>query len=808
MLINYFKIAIRNLLRYKLNSILNIFGLALSLSSSFLILLFIREELQYDRHFLNADRIFRLTNENLGDDARHWAVVSPLHALEIQDAIPEIETAGRLFIIYPTVMKHDSGENNIIQFEEKHGFYADSSITEIFDIQLLQGDYETALCEPNTVLLSVSTARRYFGDRDPVGMSLHDENRNIDLKVTGVFPDLPATCHMNFDFLVSMATLYQVSEVSGFADWMQSRGWAHFYTYLLVNENADIKEVNAKIPDFTASFYRDWGSREEVLASTRLHLQPLTDIHLHSHYEQEMQPNGHIAYILLFGAVALFILIIAAVNFINIAMAQAFRRMRETGVRKVLGADRRQLLIQYQLEYLITVLIALILAVIILELLMPVYSGLVGRSFPFAHLLRGQNFPLALLLIFSLSLLSGMYPALFIAGFKPINTLKGTRDPRSSVAVIRRGLVMFQFIISIFMIFCTLVTWQQMHFFQSRNLGFNQEMLMAVELYGPLRREIAVNPMPIKNTLINHSAIVDATVISTLPGDRFSVEDLRPEGTPEDEDLPSMRYLRVDQDFLKTFDIQLLEGRNFTEGDPDKRAFLINKKAQDVLQRENLVGSYATNFRGTRAEIVGVIQNFNFASLHQDIEPLVVELRPEWGNYLILRIHKGRIKETIGFVRETMAGFAPDQLFRFQFLDEKLDLLYHAELRMNRIFQVFAVLAIFISCLGLFGLSAYFAELRTKEIGIRKVLGSSISDVLILLTKDFTRWILAANLVAWPLAWWTMSRWLENFAYHIRIQWWFFLLAGAIALVTSLITVGSQAFRAGIRNPIQALRYE
>ena len=805
---NVIKIRIRALWHSRLYSGLNIFGLALGITASMLIFAFVKDELSYDRYFPKSERIYRLTQESFRENGRSWAVVSPLHGLEIQQYIPEIQTVGRLMHLYNRVLSYTPEDDQPRRFEEQWGYYADSSIVDIFDLPFLAGDPATALKKPYSVVLTSQMAQKYFGDEDPMGKTLLVEDRQLPLTVTGVMPDLPFNTHLRFEFLISMSTFYKTMREAGNQDWLESRGWAHFLTYLLLGENQSLEVAESRISDFQLAFFKDFGSPEEILSGGTLHFQPIPSIHLYSHLEQEMGPNSHAAYVLLFTAVAILILVIAAVNFINIATVQAIRRLKEAGIRKVLGANRAQLIWQFLSESTLITLLSGSISLILLELFLPLYITFTERSLSFGELWNSSTLFVFGSILLIMSLLGGLYPALFVTRLHPVLILKSSRLPKSSISLVRRGLVIYQFVISIFMIICTLTIWRQMQYFQNKNIGFDSDQLIALQIYGELQREIINNAQVLKQELQQQAAVLEITTISTLPGNRFSVEDLRPEGTADDEELPTVRYLRVGKDFLKTFKIQLLEGRDFTTCSGDEPVFIINESTVSNLNLTDPVGQIATNFRGTRGEIIGVVKDFNFASLHSPIEPLVLELNPNWSNYLVARIAGDRIEEAISLFKRKFEEIAPGHIFRYVFIDDQLARQYRAESRVNQVFSTFAGLAVLISCLGLFGLAAYSAELRTKEMGIRKVLGASLPRLMYLFSKDYTLWLLLSNLIAWPAAFFMMDHWLQNFHYRTATSPSLFLLASLLTLAIALSTVFLQAIRVARVQPIKTLRYE
>lgn len=596
MLKSYFKIAFRNLWKNKLNSLLNITGLTLGIACSLLMLFHVKEELSWDKQFPKADRIYRITNEGLGDNDRHWAVVSPLHGLEIRDHIPEIDLTTRFFYMYTNILAYTPTGKAPKRFEEQGGFYSDPASIEMFNFEFLKGDPKTALSEVNTMILTQSLAQKYFGDLDPIGSSIRNESEGQDYRITGVIADIDFNTHLKFDFLVSMETFYQRMIARNAREWLEARGWAHFFTYVLINPSQTLEGVLAKMPEFTAAFYSSFGTREEVLARTKLHLQSIADIHLRSNLEQEMGPNSDIAYVYIFSAIALFLLVIAGVNFVNISTAQAFKRMKEIGVRKVMGAQKSQLIRQFLGESLLLTVVAAVFALLLFQLALPFYNNLAGKEMDVFQLFTAPNLALLFCMILGLSLAAGLYPALFMSGFRPASSFRSGHGPRSSTSLIRKGLVVFQFVISIFMIFSTITIYRQMQYFHNKDLGFNKENMLAVKLYGGLAQQAATNTQTIKAELLGNSAVSQVAMASNLPGERLSVENLQPEGVSEDVNLPGVRYLRVDEDFIETMNIRLKEGRSFKGLTRGSSAFILNEKAVNMLNLEEPVESLPPTF--------------------------------------------------------------------------------------------------------------------------------------------------------------------------------------------------------------------
>ena len=803
MLRNYLKIALRNIQKQRLNSLLNIIGLAVGIACCLLITFHVRDELSYDRHFSKADRIFRLTEEGLEESDRHMACVSPVHGLLIQNSIPEIEQVARLFYMKSMVLSYLPQAEEPKRFEEDGGFFADPTVISMFDLHFIQGDPQRALEDIDSIIMTASMAEKYFGEGYPLGRTITSDWPR-PWKLTGIIEDMPANTHLQFDFLVSMSTFYSYVDES----WSSSRGWNAFYTYVLIDSLHTQKEVEAKTTDFLMDFYSFSGTREEMMNRTRLHLQPVTSIHLHSHLEKEFGPNGNIAYVYIFSALALFILLIAGVNFINISTAQAFKRMKEVGVRKVIGAQKLQLILQFLGESLFLSLSAAVLAVFLVSLSLPVYAHLSGKSISFSQVGTPQNLVLLFAVAVLIGVLAGLYPAFFLAAFKPVNSLKGVKDPTSSAPRIRKGLVVFQFAISIFMIFSTFTISRQMEFIRQRDLGFDKDHIVAIKLYGDLRRGVIKNAQALKNELVRYSAVSKVTAADKLPGERFSLEDLRPAGTPDDLEIPTLRFVRVDEDFIEALNIEMKLGQSFKNISPERSVFILNESAVQLLDLKEPLGKKVSNTLVGEGEIIGVVKDFHFASLHNAIEPMVLDYRPRAADNLLVKIRGGSIPETLKFIEEKLNEIAPGHPLMYTFVDEYLNTLYISEQVMGDMFKYFSLLAMFVACLGLFGLSIYSAEVRMKEIGVRKVLGASLPNIVVLLSKEFTRWVLLANIIAWPLGYYAMNRWLQNFAYRTGIGIEIFIMSGLIAFAIALITVSYQSLKAALAHPVDSLRYE
>jgi putative ABC transport system permease protein len=644
-------------------------------------------------------------------------------------------------------------------------------------------------------------ARKYFGNTDPIGKTITDDRARLPLLVTGVVQEFGFPSHFQFDYLVSMQTIERYIDKQS----MENIGWAGFYNYVLLRKGATPAQVEAALPAFAAKFYAPSGdSEEKILATQHLHLQPIRDIHLHSKLEKEMYPNSDITYIYIFAVAAIFILLVATVNFINISTALAFNRMKEIGLRKVVGGTRGQLLRQFLGESLMVTLLSTAVAVLLFRLIIPYYTNVAAGGFVFDSMLTIPNLAIVALLVVGIALLAGLYPAWFVARFNPVVSLKGKRLSGSPVNVVRKGLIVFQFTVSVFMIFGTMIVYRQMQLFHHQDLGFDKDQVVAVTMYDQMREKYGA----LADEMSKNSNIASFSITSTLPGERFGNYAASPLHRTEHDQLPeNSRMLWSDDKLLTTLGIQLKEGRAFRSQFPEikNHEFILNEAAVKAYRLQDPVGQ-AFIAEGDTGTVVGVVKDFNFASLHAGVEPLVIQYNPYRTNYVLVKVKGGSLPTAIAFLEGRVRALAPSSKFTYSFLDENLDNLYVTENRMSQVFTGFAALSIFISCLGLFGLSAYSAKLRVKEVGVRKVLGASVGSVAFLLSRDFLLLVLIAIGISLPLAWWAMDRWLGAFAYRISIGWEVPAMAAFAALLLAVVTISFQAVKTALLNPVKNLR--
>ena len=803
MLKNYLLTTLRNIKKQKLNNSLNVFGLAIALASCLIIYTHIGNELSYENSFPKADRIYRFDIDAVYGDATRFWTNSPIPMGQtLKDEFPEVEDFVRIFESMGTVVfKYESPTNGIKSFEEKNGIYADGSIASMFDLNFISGDPSTTLTNSASVVMSESMAHRYFGSENPVGKSVYDIANGYPLLVTGVMKDLPQNTHLKYDFIVSINTWFDLLRKYGFGDGMTSHSWKAVCTYVLLKDNHSISRLRDKMPGFVKQWHAAQPQRQETFL-----FMPIKDIHLYSHRENDPITNSDISYIYIFSIIGIFILLIAVVNFINISLAQAFKRFKEVGVRKAIGAQKKQIFSQFIGESFALTLFATIFAVIIAALFLPVYNNLSGNNLQLSQLFAGSILPLILLLMLFISLAAGFYPATFISRFPAVSTIANFKNPKSSISLVRKGLVIVQFVISVFMILATLTVYQQLQFLQNRDLGFNKTGLIAVNIFGDFRDREKNLSETFKERLLQYSNITDVTFAAQIPGEPLSIEHLIPQGRDQSE-LPTVRLLTVDEDYLKTMQINMIAGQDFRNYSGNEKHFILNEAAVKILDIKDPVGFPCSSYRG-QGEIAGVIKDFNFESLHNLVEPLVLEYRKGAENYLIMRCTSKNVSDVLKYAETEFKKIAPDHLFNYSFISDDLNKLYSMETNLGEVFQAFAFLSILISCLGLFGLSVYTAELKIKEIGIRKVLGASVSNITSLLSKEFILWVTIANIIAWPTAYYFMNRWLDGFAYRIDLGIGIFIIGGVLSLLIAFFTVSYQSIKAATANPVKSLRTE
>jgi putative ABC transport system permease protein len=804
--INYLKTAFRNLLKNKGFTALNGLGLTLGIATCLLIVFYVMDELSYDRYNENADRIYRINNMiKFGGNENIYASSPAPAGAALKKDFPEIEQEVRLIKSYGIQVKKGSQ-----YIQEDHAVFADSSLFSVFTLPMIDGNPATALRDPHSVVITEQTAKKYFNRADVVGQTLLIDDTDA-YKVTGVIRDIPAESHFRFDFFFSLSTLAESREDA----WLTN----NFTTYVLLKKGADPARLDAKFsgfirkymgPQLQGALHLSFDAFEQSGNYYRFGLFPLTSIHLRSNCIDDLAANGNIDYVYIFSAIALFILLIACINFMNLSTARSANRAREVGIRKVLGSPRKYLVAQFLTESVMVTMAGAVLAVFLAWALLPLFNTLSGKELTVSFHLFGQLLPILLAFVLIIGCLAGSYPALFLSGFQPIDVLKGKLSTGFRGGRLRSVLVVFQFAISLFLITSTLVVYRQMKYIESRDIGYNRDHVLIIHNTETLGSQSTTFKEEIKQL----AGVDNATLTSALPtagnGNYTSLFEDR--SLDQKRAVHSQRW-SVDEDYLNTLGIRLKSGRDFSRQMPtDSNAVIINEAAAKQLTYANPLNQqlYAPGdnllTKINTYHIIGVIRDFNFQSLRQNVTPLILQLQQDPGA-LSVRIRAGAdVPAILAQVRDKWKGLSPNRGFAYSFMQEDFDALYRSEQRIGQIFLSFSSLAILIACLGLFGLVAYAAEQRTREIGIRKVLGARISTIVSMLSRDFIKLVVLSILIASPLAWLAMHKWLQGFAYRIDISLWVFIMAGLIALLIAILTVSIQTIRAAMANPVKSLK--
>jgi putative ABC transport system permease protein len=818
MLRNYLTIALRNLSKHRFYTFLNIMGLAVGLAACLVIVLFVIHELSYDKHHLNAARIYRVNGE-IKFGGNHWKLaVSPAPMAEtFLHEFPEVENAVRFRSRGSYLVKVSETADNI---KEDHVIWTDSSFFKIFTVPVLQGNAYSALKDPNTVAISRNVANKLFPDGNALDQTIIMDNR-WPMKVTAVFEDMPETGHFKFDILISMAGLDEAKGTVFLSN--------NFQTYLLLKEGADPKALQAKFPAFIIKFMgpqiaqvlgNEFTLDKFAEAGNKIDytLMPLTEIHLHSDRTGEFRPNSDITYVYLFTAIALFILVIACINFMNLSTARSSNRAKEVGVRKVMGSLRSHLVRQFLTESVLLSLFSFVLAIALAYLFVPVFNTLSQKTL--ALPLNDPGFyGIVLLASLTVGFMAGLYPSFFLSAFKPVNVLKGNVSLGMKSGFIRSSLVVFQFVISIFLIIGTITVYRQLNYIQHKKIGFEKDQVLIVHDAYALKDKLQV----FKDEVKKNNFILSGTISGFLPVNGWRTDNTHwPEGVqPTQDNMVGMQSWDVDYDYVKTFGMNMKLGRFFSEEFPsDSGAVVLNETAVRLFNFEgDPIGKRISTFSGNNPDgspdinsiisftVVGVVENFHYESLKHNISPLGLFLRKSNGS-VAFRFESKNTQDVIAAVEKTWKELAPGQPFQYSFLDQDFGNLYSTEQRLGKTFAVFAGLAIFIACLGLFGLTAFTAEQRTKEIGIRKVLGASVSSIIFLLSKEFGKLIIIAFVLAAPVAWYSVNWWLKNYTYKAEIGVVVYLMAGLAAFLIAWITMSFQSFKAAASDPVKSLRSE
>ena len=801
MLKNYLKTALRNILKYKVYSLINVLGLTIGITSFMFILLWVQDELSYDKFYANSDRIYRI---DWASDNPQTRTPHPMSYTMVND-FPEVENAVSLTPLFgPGLSRVTHSVRYLDKVFDEPGFYAaDTSFFNVFALEMIKGDKKTALKHPLSVVITDEIADKYFGDDEPIGKTLRFEN-SFDLTVTGVIRKMPNNSHFHFDFLIS----YNALRFRETGNWLLWEDFGH-YNYVLLRKDVDPENFETKIPGWFLK-YNEWPEdyRERLINGTiGFRLKPVTDIHLRSNIRWELETNGNILYVYLFITAGLLILIIACFNFVNLATARSADRAKEVGLRKTVGAVRWQLIGQFLGESVFFGLIAVTLSLILLETILPLFNTLTAKQLDFS-IIYDFDLTLGLVLLGILvGVFSGIYPAVFISSFQPLSIIKNTFKSNFKAVVFRKILVVFQFVISIVLIFGTFVIYDQLHFLKTKNLGFNKEQVAVISIKD---RSLVRNYESIKNTFLANPGILSVSAVSNVPSRNFNQNPIQ---WKSDEETVDVSEMRVDYDFFKTLGIKIVEGRDFSqEFSTDlENSFILNEAAARQFDWDTPVNKVITWYDDeiTRTgKIIGVAENFHFQSLHQDITPMIFQVFPPDFAFFLVKIKPENITGTMDFLKINYKKFDQANTFEYSFLDYDFKNLYKSEERMGQLFWIFSFLAIFVACLGLYGLISYSAVQKTKEIGVRKVLGASEKNIVTLLSKEYILLVTAANIVAWPTAYFIMRDWLQNFAYRINIGFWSFVVSAFLAMIIAFSTLLIQSLKAASINPVDSIKTE
>ena len=779
--------------KHKGYSFINIAGLAVGIACTIFILLWVQDELSFDRFHENADRIYRVVASTSDDGVPTNANGSFGVGPALKKDFPEVIETVRIRKMGQNVKRYVGYKDK--KFYESRFFFSEPTIFTFFNFPLVKGDSTAALNEPNSIVLTEEMAKKYFGNEDPIGKIIEADPYNdgelMLFRITGIAKNVPRNSHFHFDFLASYSS--QNDDTDNISDFYQ-----HF-TYVLLNSKTSVESLDNKLLDF---LHRNWRKDPWYTIS----LQPLCDIRLYSRLRSEIEPTGNILYVYIFTAIALFVLIIACINFMNLTTACAVKRVKEVGIRKVVGARKNQLVHQFLGESLLLSIYSALAAVLIVVSVLPLFNRLTSKYITLISLIN-PSFVLGIAAItLTVGFIAGIYPAFFLSAFQPMHSLKSRTGYSFSGTVLRKGLVIFQFALSIGIIISTMVVHKQMRYIQSQNLGYDKEQILVI----PLNKDLRQNYEGFRNELLKYPGIENISTSSYVPTRGRAHLNFRFEGN--EENLSQVIYC-IDKEFVSTYGLELLAGKNIQhpiskDGTPEFLVSELTIQEAGYSSPREAIGK-SVNLEQYKGHIVGVVKDINIYSLHQvpyAISYVVTSIKNH--NYLSIRILPLSISENIGFIRKTWQEMVSNYPLDYFFLDASFEQMHISDKKMGEIFSIFSILAIFVACLGLFGLATYTAEQKTKEIGVRKILGASVSSIYLLLSQEFLKWVALANIIAWPVAYYAMHKWLQNFAFRITIGWEIFLISGGVALVISVMTVSFQSIKATTANPVDSLRYE
>jgi len=802
MFLNYLKITFRNFQRQKGFYFLNILGLSIGIACSILIVLFVNYEIGYDKYNENHNRIFRMAVDGLAGNTEIYQTYTPAPLPQaMYSEFPEIEKITRIATPDEVLTKWKDKT-----FNEDGVFLVDSTFCDVFTIKSLKGNLATALAEPFSVVISEEIADKYFGDANPLNeiMTLYFWDDTLNLKVTAVVKEVPEQSHFHFDFLVSLTSM------DGFYDGT-SWWWNNFRCYLLLHPDVDYKTLEAKFREFTIKYLFEGRDYDELAKSGNkweYYLQPLTEIHLTSDIAGEFEPNGNKNYIYIFMVIAVFILAMACINFMNLSTAKSTRRAREVGIRKVSGATKSKLINQFLSESILISLISLVVALLIVESILPAFRAFTARNLFLNYLEDPWTIPSLIVMSFLIGIISGIYPSFVLSSFQPVKVLKGKYHQRSIGISVRNILVIIQFTISVFLIIGTIIVFRQLQMIQNKNLGFDKENIIVIKNAYLLGNQAKV----FKNELRKNPNVISVAGSHRMPGQRFNNIGFGAEGL---EGGFTLNLLCCDPEYIDVMNFEMTQGRFFSnEFKTDTTAIVINEAASKLIGWEDPIGKKLNNWADipTEFNLVGIVKDFHYESMHEKVRPqafMYLGGSYSWDErYISLKINPGSEKEVLNFLEDKWNEFSMELPFSYSFFDKDYDNLYKNEQQTKDLMIAFSILAIFIACLGLLGLASFMATQKTKEIGIRKTMGATSKSIVWAFSKEFTKWVMVANIIAWPIAWFVMDHWLQNFEYRVSISWWIFLVAAMVAFAIAWLTVSYQSVKASLANPVDALHYE
>lgn len=804
---NILKIMLRNLKKYKAFSLINIMGLAIGMACCLLILMFVRDELSYDKHHVQGDRIFRFNSHStIGGTTRRFSLAPAALAPAVKETIPEVLAYARALPLGRVQFVYE-GKN----IDLPEGYAADEDFFKIFTHKFLAGDPAEALKKPNSIVITEDSAKAIFGTSDALNkvITIVQGPQKVNFAVTGVIRNVPKNSHLRFDLLVSTATFRAPQPADGQNRPPQRNVLDEFfafnaYAYILVDKNTALAALDGKVRRLVETRWGDFLKQRGVVRWYEL--QNLYDIHLKSRYEGEPGNPGNIQYVYLFGAVALFVLFIACFNFVNLSTARSTLRAKEVGLRKVFGAERRQLIGQFLGESSFLSLFGMLLGIALVIAALPAFNAFVQKEFSAAELLNPSVLAGLGLIILLTGFGAGLFPAFVLSSFEPVRTVRGKLGAGTQGQILRKGLVIIQFAIAVFMIIGIVVVVRQIDYLKNRDLGFNRDMLVVVPARG-LRNDA------LKNRLIQNPNVKSVSFDVSIPGQATPDDTFIPEGRSQDDSFRTSTFF-IGYDFLKTYEIELLWGRNFSPEFPSdaRESMIINETAaQELGWGKDAIGKEMVDFTAdatVRYRVIGVVRDFNHKSLKTAINPTAIKLNPGGFAFVSVRISPANVSATLDFLQKTFKELMPRFEYRYFFIDDDFRQKYPNEDKVRSIYAYFGTLAVFVACLGLFGLASFIIERRTKEIGIRKAVGANVRRIVLLLSSEFLKSVLLANLIAWPLAFFIMSSWLRTFAYRIGIEWWFFVLAGVLSVAVAFLTVSYQSVKSARANPVDSLRNE